>query len=1046
MSKNISCGLRTTQKANGQPAWYQGNTIIDETEFNRLKSLGYNVVPHKWVTPFPTQPIEENIAQEIPEPEVVIPEVVDQLDQLDQPDIDGEILKGVLETMAKQNNDQHAFSDRELELQREAANEAKASAERIIAQQKAKRENIAQIKVDNIAQPKHVEPVVIEEVPTLDELYAEVMGKPKPIPVPKVVVDEELDFMQLRERELKIRYDQQLVTMSSWKTIPIPDGCTYLKNDKDKSRPPKDVLIERYDTNHGVNIRDESSKYAFYRHFDGWNDYYKAYILSNKVHNNHEVINMRNRFRLVLDLDITADKCPGLNREKGRSIAQNIIEECKLLLESDYKQDYEQIEVCVCDSSGVVENPDKPLEYKASFHIVFPKLVIKNAYEGEHFIKLLIDREHEDCKYIDAGIYNVIHNLRIVHSTKGSRQKRIDPELSTFKYYTWYDTLVTLVEGTTMLPEIAPPKEEKDHGESIAFANDDIKFIDEWLLNKYNGDRVYSLDESSTSNTFIRFTRLKRAHCFMCDRAHDNQGAWACAYPNGYIIFGCHAKKGSIVAREGEYSPKDESNKGKGEKKEKKRMRPTGNLKLKVVDWKTYVAKWHTKCFDLSRKQLHEEMVNDMSIFMRYLSEVGNSLVDILYNQGSTTKQVGIPSLLAEAGRYWTYNKWGKETTFATIINKLPAKKLYIGSVFEPNPLGDKKIGDDIINRWTSWPCIPSSKYDSTKCQPIIDHLNEVICSGNGKLSYYLTQYCACIAQGKYAPTALILYSRKQGVGKNIFTDYLSAILGEYSTVASLDQLTGRFNEQYANKSLIVIDELSKGASTERGSQFDKLKRFITAHRAMSYEGKGKPIFTAPNRAHLIFTTNWTGSIKLEENDRRYTLIECSDKYVNNDAYFEELGKHLDDPIISKESQSHFLRYLLDMPITLNMRKPFMTKIKQEQQRIYAPGKTIEEFVHNVEISPLIVHDHCGGKWVQSGDIWNLYEEMFGGTVESGVSRTSLTKKLQDHHIYTENANEVFAYECKVIKKNGKSYNCMRINPRYIDQAQKNTNGVDDQL
>jgi hypothetical protein len=59
---------------------------------------------------------------------------------------------------------------------------------------------------------------------------------------------------------------------------------------------------------------------------------------------------------------------------------------------------------------------------------------------------------------------------------------------------------------------------------------------------------------------------------------------------------------------------------------------------------------------------------------------------------------------------------------------------------------------------------------------------------------------------------------------------------------------------------------------------------------------QGKDIVQVENFANLVMTTNNPDALRVSSDDRRMTGFHCSDKYVGNDAYFDKLAAHLDDP------------------------------------------------------------------------------------------------------------------------------------------------------
>ena len=63
---------------------------------------------------------------------------------------------------------------------------------------------------------------------------------------------------------------------------------------------------------------------------------------------------------------------------------------------------------------------------------------------------------------------------------------------------------------------------------------------------------------------------------------------------------------------------------------------------------------------------------------------------------------------------------------------------------------------------------------------------------------------------------------------------------------------------------------------------------------------KGHDSITVPNFSTLLFTSNNADSFKITANDRRFVLLNCSDRYVRNVAYMSNLGQELARPEVAR--------------------------------------------------------------------------------------------------------------------------------------------------
>lgn len=204
------------------------------------------------------------------------------------------------------------------------------------------------------------------------------------------------------------------------------------------------------------------------------------------------------------------------------------------------------------------------------------------------------------------------------------------------------------------------------------------------------------------------------------------------------------------------------------------------------------------------------------------------------------------------------------------------------------------KDGQLYINLFDGFP----HKVDETKVfsdetksalETILSHVREVICS-NKKSEYdYLLNWIGNICIGKKNISAIYLKSG-QGTGKSIFTDFLTekVFTGIAHTTSDVSLLNPRSNNMiFRGKILVVFEELPTISKNEWEKVNSSLKSFITG-KTIEFEDKWKPKVISPNVINLMLLSN-VNCIKLENDDRRYVILDVSNKYVNNRPYFQKL-------------------------------------------------------------------------------------------------------------------------------------------------------------
>ena len=139
-----------------------------------------------------------------------------------------------------------------------------------------------------------------------------------------------------------------------------------------------------------------------------------------------------------------------------------------------------------------------------------------------------------------------------------------------------------------------------------------------------------------------------------------------------------------------------------------------------------------------------------------------------------------------------------------------------------------------------------------------------------------------------------------------VFGDANSSIIQN----AALD-LFSRFANAAIDRALICIDEPDAGLS----QLISKLKFLVTSKKTRN-EKKGIDVKLSENYSNLIITTNDSRVLRMEHRQRRYALVDCSDIYVGDTAYFDTLRAHMERPSVARS----MYQYLMAMgPIEGNL-------------------------------------------------------------------------------------------------------------------------------
>lgn len=177
-------------------------------------------------------------------------------------------------------------------------------------------------------------------------------------------------------------------------------------------------------------------------------------------------------------------------------------------------------------------------------------------------------------------------------------------------------------------------------------------------------------------------------------------------------------------------------------------------------------------------------------------------------------------------------------------------------------------------------------------CGKFIDFLQEVICAGNDAAFDYLWCWLAHLFQcPDELPGVAIVLRSGQGTGKNTFVDTLAGLVGHAHFIAptNMHHITGKFSAHLANVLLVFANEaIWGGDKTAEGA----LKAMITDTHVIM-EGKGENAISVPNFKRLIVASNEDWAVPRGMDDRRFLVLDISEKHKEDLDYFTAIRVEL---------------------------------------------------------------------------------------------------------------------------------------------------------
>lgn len=173
-------------------------------------------------------------------------------------------------------------------------------------------------------------------------------------------------------------------------------------------------------------------------------------------------------------------------------------------------------------------------------------------------------------------------------------------------------------------------------------------------------------------------------------------------------------------------------------------------------------------------------------------------------------------------------------------------------------------------NLWGGWPTKPA-KGNCDRQLEMLWHM----CSGEGKnandLYDWVIRWMAYPLQhpGAKMKTCIVVHG-PQGTGKNLLFESYMSIYGRYGRMLDQSALEDKFNDWASCKLFLLADEVV--ARTEVYQLKNKLKSLITGDR-IRINPKNLSAHEEDNHANLVFLSNESMPVVLEEDDRRHAVI-----------------------------------------------------------------------------------------------------------------------------------------------------------------------------
>lgn len=210
-----------------------------------------------------------------------------------------------------------------------------------------------------------------------------------------------------------------------------------------------------------------------------------------------------------------------------------------------------------------------------------------------------------------------------------------------------------------------------------------------------------------------------------------------------------------------------------------------------------------------------------------------------------------------------------------------PARREFMGGIiFDPKKPGHYETYYNLFRGFVT----KAKKGDCSLFWKLVLH---GLCAGSEVKFTYVKRWLAHLFQKPWdKPGTAIVFRGSQGIGKDTFVEMVSALIGDhFIALCSMEQLTGRFNGHLKDALLVYANEAIWGGDKKA---VGALKSMIT-DKLQPIEMKNKDLIQVRCYKRLLIGSNEDWVIPADLDDRRFFVVNCSDKFKENTEFFGKL-------------------------------------------------------------------------------------------------------------------------------------------------------------
>lgn len=267
---------------------------------------------------------------------------------------------------------------------------------------------------------------------------------------------------------------------------------------------------------------------------------------------------------------------------------------------------------------------------------------------------------------------------------------------------------------------------------------------------------------------------------------------------------------------------------------------------------------------------------------------------------------------------------------------------------------------DGALNLWEGFAVAPAAG-DTSPWTNLMAHLfpHQNVCR-------WIQQWLAHSIQhpGTKKHSAIVCWSRAQGIGKNLVFEAVAKLFGRHAGVAQPGQLGKQFNAWMRDKLLIISDETGRHGN-QQGA--DLIKTWITSSEIVT-EQKNQPSVVLRNVTDFVFLGNNADAVHLSAEDRRFSIFEIKTPRLP-DAFYRDFACWRD----SAGGLPALLHYLRALDLTGFDPKGHAPMTNSKQAMIDASRSGPEQWLMQTFVAGTVAQHH-GRELFSAIELCRAYE------------------------------------------------------------------------